>query len=53
MKKDLQGKSPRYWSKALIKELLKHAQRDDCFDCKYILRAMGVNPESKEKEAAA
>ena len=38
------SKTPREWSKALIKELLKHAQRDDCYNCKRLLKAMGLNP---------
>ena len=41
-------KTPKAWAKDLIKELYKHANRDDCYDCKQILRAMGLNPEKPE-----
>lgn len=28
----------------LVKELFKHARRDDCYNCKELLRSMGLNP---------
>jgi len=40
-------KTPREWSILMMKELFKHAQRDDCFGCKQVLRAMGLDPEKK------
>ena len=43
-------KTPREWSKLLIKELYKHANRDGCFECKQILRAMGLNPNKQLDE---
>lgn len=36
--------------KLLIKELLKHAQRDDCFGCKHVLRAMNLDPDKPYEE---
>lgn len=41
------SKTPRQWAEKLIKELRKHANRDDCYDCKQILKAMGLNPEKE------
>jgi len=29
----------------LIKELFKHSHRDNCYDCKQLLKAMGLNPD--------
>lgn len=42
------SKSPREWAKLMVKELYKHAQRDDCYDCKQVLRKMGLDPDKKE-----
>jgi len=42
---------PREWVKKLIKELEKHASRDDCYDCKQLLRAMGLDPDLLPKDA--
>jgi len=41
------SKTPREWAKALVKELYKRAQRDDCYDCAQLLRRMGFNPTQK------
>ena len=38
-------KTPKDYAKMLIKELRKHAQKDDCYNCKELLRAMGLNPD--------
>jgi hypothetical protein len=42
------------WSKKVIKELQKHAERDDCYECKQLLRmlaaAYGVNYEELIKQ---
>lgn len=32
-------------ARKLIKELYKHAQRDNCYDCKQLIRAMGLDPD--------
>ena len=34
----------------LIKELFKHARRDNCYECKKLLRAMNLNPEKTFEE---
>ena len=34
-------------SKKLLKELYKHAQRDKCYDCKQLIRKMGLDPDKK------
>jgi len=39
------SKTPMDWSKALVKELYKHATKDDCYNCKQILKAMGLDPK--------
>jgi len=38
-------KSPRQHTVSLVKELFKHARRDDCYNCKKLLEAMGLNPD--------
>ena len=40
------SKTPTQYAKMLIKELYKHANRDNC---KQILRAMGLNPDKEGK----
>lgn len=42
------GKNPRHYAGKIVKELYKHAQRDNCYTCKELLRAMGLNPEAEE-----
>jgi len=34
----------------LVKELLKHAQRDKCYDCRKILEELGLNPDKSYDE---
>jgi len=46
----MSSKNPRHYAGKLVKELYKHAQRDNCYTCKELLRAMGLNPEAKEPE---
>lgn len=41
------SKTPRDWTKTLLKELFKHAQKDQCYTCRQILRAMGLDPEKR------
>jgi len=43
------SKSPLENAKALIKELRKHANRDECYECKRLLRAMGLKVEEGAK----
>lgn len=43
------SKTPLANAKALIKELRKHATRDDCYECKRLLRAMGLPIKEGEK----
>jgi len=43
-------KNPREWVRILAKELLKHSQKDGCYNCKQILKAMGLNPEKSFEE---
>ena len=43
------SKTPTQYAKMLIKELYKHANRDNCYNCKQILRAMGLNPDKEGK----
>lgn len=43
-------KTPREWSKLLVKELYKHAQKDGCYNCKQILKAMGLDPDKNIDE---
>lgn len=41
------------WSKKVIKELIKHADRDDCYSCKQLIAtlaaAYGMTPEDFKK----
>lgn len=37
----------RQKSIAAIRELIKHAKRDGCYECKQLLRAMGINPDKE------
>ena len=34
----------------LIRELFKHSHRDNCYNCKQLLRAMGLDPEKTFEE---
>lgn len=40
----------REYVEDLVKELLKHSQRDDCYGCKQILKKMKVDPEKSFDE---
>lgn len=31
-------------ARKLVKEIYKHADRDNCYDCKQLLRALGLDP---------
>ena len=42
------SKTPRDYAKKLIQELYKHANRDHCYECKQLLRKMGLNPEKED-----
>jgi hypothetical protein len=33
------------WTKKTVWELMKHAERDDCYTCKQLLRAMHIDPD--------
>ena len=41
------------WSKEVIKELIKHADRDNCYQCKQLIAtlaaAYGMTPETFKK----
>lgn len=39
--------SVRSKMKILLRELFKHAQKNDCYECKKILREMGLDPEKE------
>ena len=38
------------WVKKTVREIRKHAERDGCYDCKKILRAMGVDPDEIQRD---
>lgn len=44
------SKTPRQNARALVKELFKHAQKDDCYECKQLIRAMGLDPDKRFSE---
>jgi len=44
------SKTSRENTALLIKELFKHARRDDCYECKRLLKAMGLDPRKSFEE---